>query len=376
MKKIGIITLTGYINYGNILQNYALQTFLYKLSKENIATTLWFENTDLKIYKKFLLKLSYISNCKGFGNFINKLIHFSKAVRDYNFKNFHNKYITSIHEKNIVGLNNKYDYFVAGSDQIWNPRCTDFSWAYYLNFIHEKPKISYAVSMGPHCVLKDDEKKYIKEYIEDYKYISVREIGTLVTLNNVTGVKNNFPVLIDPVLLFSSTFWNKFIEDNKERFVVPSKPYILFYTLGCSDTIYKFVKKIEKKLKKRVIITKPMHRFDFFNYFENRFDTGPVDFLFLIKEADLIITTSFHACVFSAIFHKQFFAVDVENDNRIQDFLSKYNLNSVNIQSSKTDLSFCVENQMVAKFDYSCFDTKVNEERIIAKDFLKKSLAK
>ncbi len=371
--KVGCITFHASYNYGSVLQAYSLQEF--------VKTE--FPDIDYQIinFRSQVQKNMY-SICPQTASLKYKffLFFYHKQLEDKNrkFEYFINHILNITQEINLEKDLNHFDFdcYISGGDQIWNPRCTDFSWAYYLNFIHEKPKISYAVSMGPHCVLKDDEKKYIKEYIEDYKYISVREIGTLVTLNNVTGVKNNFPVLIDPVLLFSSTFWNKFIEDNKERFVVPSKPYILFYTLGCSDTIYKFVKKIEKKLKKRVIITKPMHRFDFFNYFENRFDTGPVDFLFLIKEADLIITTSFHACVFSAIFHKQFFAVDVENDNRIQDFLSKYNLNSVNIQSSKTDLSFCVENQMVAKFDYSCFDTKVNEERIIAKDFLKTSLAK
>ena len=62
MPKIGIITLTGYFNYGNILQNYALQTFLNKLSKEQIVTTIWFKNTNLKISKRVLLKIKETFN--------------------------------------------------------------------------------------------------------------------------------------------------------------------------------------------------------------------------------------------------------------------------------------------------------------------------
>lgn len=258
MKKIGIITLTGYINYGNLLQNYALQTFLYKLSKENIATTLWFENTDLKIYKKFLLKLSYISNCKGFGNFINKLIHFSKAVRDYNFKNFHNKYITSIHEKNIVGLNNKYDYFIAGSDQIWNPAFVNLK-NEFLQFADRNKRVAYAASFGV-SEIKPDKVEIVRKGLEGIDYISVREQAGAKIVKDLTG--KEVPVLVDPTLLLSAEEWEKIME---RPVWYRDEKYILVYFLSkLPDKIRNDIKNLAEKYKLKIIDLMDRENIDYY----------------------------------------------------------------------------------------------------------------
>lgn len=359
MKKIGIITLTGYINYGNILQNYALQTFLYKLSKENIATTLWFENTDLKIYKKFLLKLSYISNGKGFGNFINKLIHFSKAVRDYNFKNFHNKYITSIHEKNIVGLNNKYDYFVAGSDQIWNPYWLKNS-TEFLQFADRNKRVAYAASFGV-SEIKSDKIEIVRKGLEGIDYISVREQAGAKIVKNLTG--KDVIVVVDPTLLLLADDWEKIME---RPAWYDDEKYILVYFLGnLPDKVSDDIKILSKKYKLKII--------DLMDEKNNYYCSPPSEFLYLIKNCSLMYTDSFHGTVFSILNKKPFVTCSKEGgmnmDSRIDTLLSMFNLQNRKISKEN---NYEIANPM--EIEYPDIEAILNRERQRSKEFLCKAL--
>ena len=110
MRKIGIITVNDNDNYGNRLQNYAVQFILEKNNMKSITlknnSTLNSRNNFILRIIKFVLKKKKISQIDRYKKFIkfNKNIIFSK------------RYITPFSR-----LDNEYDYFITGSDQVWNP---------------------------------------------------------------------------------------------------------------------------------------------------------------------------------------------------------------------------------------------------------------
>ena len=116
-------------------------------------------------------------------------------------------------------------------------------------------------------------------------------------------------------------------------------------------------------LCKEIIVTKYLKHCDYFHFYKNCFDTGPIDFLNYIKTADLIIATSFHACVFSAIFHKPFIAVDVENDNRIQGFLETYHLQNHNLNTKSATYDEIIQKSKLVDFEYFDLELKQTQSK-------------
>ena len=141
MKKIAIITLNGYFNYGNRLQNYALQTFLESLGFE-VETIRLNKNGRSEKIKSWLRPVKYklagksieLSRQKVFKGFSKKFI--SETDKTYNTND------------DLSELSNRYDYFVIGSDQVWNPSMNKTSTAYFADFAPQEKVISYAASFG------------------------------------------------------------------------------------------------------------------------------------------------------------------------------------------------------------------------------------
>ena len=138
IKRIGIITLHGYVNYGNRLQNYALQEVLKNFSEE-VETSVFSKfsvqsnGTLSKIKKVFSKPLP--QTMKAISNRINFLVN--KSIidqREGRFKQFSQKYINEKHINNFDELNQiakETDYFVVGSDQVWNPYAVKYKEKYY-----------------------------------------------------------------------------------------------------------------------------------------------------------------------------------------------------------------------------------------------------
>ena len=154
MKKVGIITLNGYFNYGNRLQNYALQEVLKSLGF-NVETIIYNTNegnilTRKEKVQKIFEKLSKLKNY-SFNDILDKSVnvymHKKNAKEDTErtkiFKNFSKNYINEtdyfISKNNIPNdLNERYDFFVTGSDQVWNPDSPGEKAIYFLNFADKK----------------------------------------------------------------------------------------------------------------------------------------------------------------------------------------------------------------------------------------------
>lgn len=369
MRKLGGLTFHASHNYGSVLQAFALQEFIKNKFPEIDYQIINFRSAAQKEIYNTLFTPHRLKH-----SIFNLFYYFPWRKKRNKYEEFISDKLNITKEISSFEKYDQFDIYLSGSDQIWNPTAYDSSWHYFFDFLPNNTiKIAYAASFGPHTDrFSIQEKEKIKFFCEKYNFLSVREIGSKNFLEEL-GVKNKIEILPDPTLLLNKKDWcNLLINDNTYR--LPTKKYILFYPLNTTTGTYKFVKKIEKILKIQVITTLPKFKEDFFGYYKNKFDVGPIDFLKLILNAELIISTSFHGCVFSSIFGKPFIALNVENDNRIQGFLNQFGMLNRNI-SSKT-----VTKEQILNFtnnrDFFMFNTEVKNLQEKAFVFLNEALSR
>jgi len=300
MKKIGLVTLNGYFNYGNRLQNYALTKFLEKNGYK--VYTIWDKNIKSIIKEKIKINLKFIKKYKRFSNFYD----FSKSnIEEISSKELKDK---------------KIDYVVIGSDQTWN----------FNEIINNKlllgigyediPTISYSASVGLSYIPNEYQALY-KKSLSRLKKISVREKTGKDILMNLLDRKD-ICVNIDPTLLLNSKDWN-YVSKKPENY--NGEKYILNYFLGeLSNDKKKSIEEFAKKNNCEII--------NLLDCNSPYFTCGPSEFLFLIKNSFLVCTDSFHACVFSFIYDIPFVVFDRYEKNvgnmgsRIDMLLSQFKL--------------------------------------------------
>ena len=352
MLKIGILTINDDGNFGNRLQNYAVQETLKKLgcypstilNQKNIYSYKFYVFCLKKIIKKYFFKNKYAR----YINFIN----FNKNI---NYSKYH---IDLKHIPKKLGY--KYDYFITGSDQVWNPNFNRMSDIDFLTFAENNKRISFSASFGISDI-PISMQEYYRNNLKNIKYISVREDRGKEIVEELTGRKD-VEVLVDPTMLLTAEEWDKV---SKKPKMLKTDKYILNYFLGdLSDERRKEIDRVAKENNCEVI-----------NILDKNspfYECGPSEFLYLEKNAFLICTDSFHSCVFAILYNTPFLVFDREQKNlvsmnsRLDTLLSKFKLENrrCNGKITKKDLS-C---------DYKEAYKILEKERIKADKFLRKAL--
>lgn len=326
MKKIGIMTFHKAINYGAILQTYALNAFL---NKNNFFCETIDYNCDYITNEYKLVKFN-LKNIKGSINTaINIFNNISRKSKFNKFTNENIKISTKKYNKNNIHESNKYyDCFITGSDQVWNINlCKDDN--YYLPFVSQKEKIAYAASFGNVDIIKDNTK-LIEDNLKNFKAVFVREKSAEKELNS----KYNIPSVnvVDPTFLLNEEEWGKLVTNDFK-----GEKYILMYVLH-EESAYDIAKKISEEKKIPVyIITQSRKKRINGKYIRN---AGPNDFIDLIKNSEYVVTDSFHGTALSIIFRKNLKVVlkkkNVYLNDRLLSILNNFNLNEciVNSESS------------------------------------------
>lgn len=317
--KAGIITITNGENYGNRLQNYAIQEFL---KKQGIQSKTFLTNCYTKSFLKYFLK----SKLKLLYNYFRRSNVSLRAINFYKF----NKRISF--SKNILNNDSfpkniefKYDFFIAGSDQIWNLNYPENNIIYFLGFIkNPTKKLSFSASFGSEKIPSNINSN-IPLWLKDIPNISVREGHGVEIIKKLTG-RTDVEVLIDPTMLLSSKEWSNI--SRKPSFHNDRK-YILAYFLGKLSAERKRI--IEDTASKNdcdiIYINDPKSKY---------YTCGPNEFLWLEKNAFLICTDSFHSCVFSIIFDRPFVIFDREEkgiismNSRIDTLIKTFELKNRN----------------------------------------------
>ncbi len=307
------ITLHDTDNCGSSLQAFALQQFLLKNGIEN----------EIIDYTPQYLKYNG-SKIRAFAKKV--LFFFPTIKKDRKFKLFKKEHLKVTTEKyfTLEELKNAKltaDCFITGSDQLWNDTfMCGRDPAYYLGFTDEN-KVAYAVSLGKEKVSLEN-KKTIATFCSNYKWISVREPSSIAEVSSVTKV----PVkhVCDPVFLNTRSTYSAIA-----RKVKVSDKYILVYLAQAVDkeAMNLMLACLKEKLNcKTILIGTCVKKCKCDVHLKS---ASPEEFLYLIENAEYVISNSFHATMFSLIFQKQFSTLlPKDNSARIVSVLEDLGLQS------------------------------------------------
>ncbi len=364
MSKIGIITLNGYFNYGNRLQNYALITYLQKLKEDVSVDNIWYTRDDSLFNKKmktrtFLRK--YIFNRHGFRDDMNNRLYLYEDIREYNLKKFSDRYTNTVRTNNLKELSDKYDMFIAGSDQIWHPEWVD-GYAEFLQFTSKEKRASYAASIGARSIPKEKRALY-KDYFNGMKYISLRENEGANIVRDLTGRQ---PLVhLDPTMLLTKDEWETVAQ--RPTWYKKEEKYIFTFFLAKQDeSMLKAIHKFAEENDYKVVNILDNGNFEYYT-------SSPEEFLYAIKHAGLVLTDSFHCTVFSIIFEVPFLnykRVDMDMNCRIETLLSMANLAARAVDSNHT-----LTMEDTKSIDYTYTKQVIKAKREEAKQYLEQVLS-
>lgn len=313
MLKILTLFYKNY-NYGGILQAFALHRFLTleNFQCEHIAFLPSVKpRTMFDKIKSFNVQNTVRKSKTVVAVIMTRLISDKLKKRRNAFLAFMGKIPHSpvYNSQTISGSVIEGDIIIAGSDQIWNPDWTED--AYFLNFVPDhNGKIAYAASIGKSEVPSEILIKMAK-YINRFDFVSVREEFAKELLQ--PSIQNEIKVALDPTLLLSREEWDKIAVVS----TIP-EPYVFAYLLGNNRNHRIMIQKIARQLNLKIVFLPHIHfRYNisdrnFGDY--NLYEVGPAEFVGLIKNAEMVITDSFHGCVFSIIYEKNFWTLKRHKD--------------------------------------------------------------
>lgn len=316
--RIGILTFWWTSNnYGQILQCYALQKYLNKMGHEAFLIRY---NSEEEINRNYLkYKFRKLLNPRNVVSFIKRkvsgvLISRSSSNEDRGFDAFRSKYISQSekHYHSFSELESDpplADIYIVGSDQVWNPYCIGVERgnttasdnvinAYFLNFGNAR-RMSYAASFS-NSTLPEPYQKKIIPLLEKFEYISVREMQG-VKICSECGRKDAEWVCDPTMLLDAEDYRSLYKSDDSVR--IREKKYMLVYILGNGfnfnlDKVFNFAE--EKNLD--VVYITANGLWDK----REQFCATVTEWLYLIDNAEYVVTNSFHCGVFSSIFNTSF----------------------------------------------------------------------
>ena len=316
--KIANLTLDGYFNYGNVLQRYAVCNLLMGLGAE--VESLWFspqagflpylqshylwmkDSWDWKTWVKLGI------NWKGATHKMFSGENAWEAARNAVIKSF----------VDFTRVADEYDYFVTGSDQVWNPYCADLE-NLFIKFAPGEKRIAYAASISCPEIPQDKLQAFI-DGVNGMKEISVREQAGADLIQQLTG--RRVQVVADPTMLVTAEDWRSIAR--KPSWLKGDEQLLVTYFLGKRpDSVIESIARenglqIVNMLDERV--------------FEH-YAIAPEEWLWLIDHARFMYTDSFHGTVFSILFRTPFVVTErvdagcaSKMTSRIDTLLAKFDL--------------------------------------------------
>lgn len=359
--RVGIMTFHTALNYGAVLQTFAL----YKTIKD--------KGNDVRVIdyrapfneKRFAPKpLSYFLNIRVLYN-----IFFKNGYEIYykdGFRDFINNYIQLTeplyNKKDLVKINDDFDSFISGSDQVWNLACTEGDTMYYLPFVKDLNKRNtYAASIG-YTHLPTTQKKLYKTLIESFNNISMRELPGVSIVKSLTG--KDASLVLDPTMLLCREQWEEIADFS---LVPPTGKYMLIYVMSEDKSLISEARKIAKLKGLEVIyITQRLFKL---NNAKNLRNVTPEQWVGLFLKADFVATNSFHGLAFSINFNRQFVTKYIPRsiaNSRMQTVLDILQLHNRRMDND----SYTSETPI----DYSRVNNKINQYRKSSIEFLDKVL--
>lgn len=315
--RIGILTLPLHTNYGGILQAYALQTVLERMGHEVVVfdtpnksflPSLW--KFPLSLTKRIILK--FLGKTKRV--FIE---HYHNKTRPVIAQNIQPFVDSHIHRKEIRSFNElkqeDYDALVVGSDQVWRIIYFPNSWLgqqienAYLDFAKKWniKRIAYAASFGTdNWEYNEEQTVKCGKLLKTFDAVSSREANGVKLCKSKFGVDAQH--VLDPTMLLNmEDYTSLFIKDNTPK----SNGTLLNYVLDESEEINSLINKVATEKHLVPFSVNNPFEYDETKPLQQRIKPSVETWLRGFYDAEFVITDSFHACVFSIIFKKQFVVV-------------------------------------------------------------------
>jgi hypothetical protein len=353
-KKVGILTFHySYYNYGAVLQTYSIFQLIKTLGCEPCIINYLPEKLTFK----------------------SKLLFFLQKILGFQFDLFRKKYIPNIYNKTtsiseLKKLNNYFDCFVVGSDQVWRYRENHTElYRYFFDFVDdENLKISYAASFGlDHWEGNEEVTQKVKNLLKRFQAISVREESGVDICCNI--MKVNATCVLDPTLVLDRKYFYEIAESSIFNNKV-TKNYMAYMLLDNSIKNETFFKNIASEknidfinIKGRKISEKK--NLVLFNNISK--------WLCYIKRAEIIVTDSFHCVVFSIIFRRKFVCIinEKRGTTRLENLLKLVGLQSRLFTSiDKVNKNIIFTNNI----DFEEIEKKISMQKNISKKYLKNCL--
>ena len=327
-KKTGILTFHSALSYGAALQSYALQQFLFSCGVDNEIVDYRCEFME-KNYKS-LIKIVKGKELKSFVGSLVKMPNKKKSLKlSKSFQDRFMKKSKPVTRDNIECIRDNYKLFISGSDQVWSPTCVGFDKTYFLDFAKPEQKYSYAASFGT-SEISDEYKAEFSRLLGDFRYCSVREESGKNIVKSLTG--KDATVNIDPTLLLKAKHWDKIAGEP----LIKGKYIFLFNVLKPVKMI-EYAVKLGKEKNLPVYYLNDKHLpINGINYVKPVAADG---FVNLIKNAEYVVTNSFHASAFSIIYHKKFVMeldTETKRNNRSEELLKQLGIENREIKDGLT----------------------------------------
>lgn len=329
MIKIGIITYHFANNYGAMLQAYATLTYIKGLDANYKVELIDYvpvaDGSKNKTKKDNIL----FRICKKIPKLFHPIELYYLISRRQAFSKFSNKYLLLskkryLGDDSLIDANLNYDFYIAGSDQIWNTNISNSSKAYFLHFVKKGKKIAYAGSYGKEqpTVL---EMEYSKKYLPQFDLLSVREDSANKLLRELDIESST---VLDPVFLLSENKWREMIAN-----ISVPKEYIFVYSMEDSEVIDSTIVRANKDNLPVIYCLGGGNKLHING--KKISNASPGQFVYLIANAKLVITNSFHGTAFSILFRKKFISVAHLSKNvRIEDLLKKLGVDNLQINTN------------------------------------------
>lgn len=313
--KVGIVSIFDNNNFGNRLQNYALQEYLGKYAQQTVTIK----------NKPYFSKKSRVARMLPLAESValNRILGMRRRAQMVRFTrgNIRTSRSCYWYDKGVTALkkSDRCDLYCAGSDQVWSPACGRTDRFNYLGFAEADRTFSYAASFGVEDI-PPQHKEAVREGLRHIKHISVREDAGKRIVEELTG-RTDVQVLVDPTMLLTRGQWDAVAA--KPAAALPKK-YLLTYFLG--EVSAQRAEAVREKAQamgcELVEVMNPDSRF---------YEIGPDEFVYLIRQAAFVCTDSFHAIVFSFLYQRPLAIFDREGsgDNmgsRIETLVRKFAL--------------------------------------------------
>lgn len=366
--KIGILTQFYRRNYGGILQSYAMYYVLLSMGHDVEIIDFRYNSKTNKSFASYLeiirCKLNPKKNRINKGSILTRELPQEHLEAFDNFKKKYLKYSPMLNNDTIGESISKYDAIVVGSDQVWN-NLTDKNLFYFFDFgkPYNGKKISYApcstVEKIPFGV-----KRKLGKLLHQMDSISVRDLTTQKMVETVSGITP--PIVVDPTVLYDYTEF--------QSPAIVKEDYVFAYILGSeienghSVVLNAIFKQYGKMKVVAAIIPDTSLEVEKFAD-EIRYNASPDEWVNLVANARFVYTDSFHGCVFSMKFHKQFLAYykDVARASRLINLKKTYSIANIKGPDDGIELT---------TINYEMVDAIVQNQKSDSKQFLFDSLHK